>query len=174
MGGRKKIKRLTTGLKGWLFLTLVTGATSLLYAAGAGQAKQAVTPSSPQNLPPASSSMAFSDVVKYALEHNAAIAASRTSIDVARAGRETARAQRLPVIGAGGSLFGTSVAQPPLFFFKGTGVASSMGMGMFTTPFLATSYLTYAGTLSLPLYTGGRISNQVRIGDVATQIAETA
>jgi outer membrane protein len=112
---------------------------------------------------PATASMSFAQVVQYALDHNAGIAASRTGVDVARAGKEIARKQRYPVLAAGGGFFANSFAQP---------IVCCGSSGMFTDPHLSTSFLTYAGDLTLPIYTGGRIASQIRVGEVATQIAD--
>lgn len=113
-------------------------------------------------LPDLNQPLSFDAVVDFALIHYPRIGANQLAIEVARRAVDAARADRLPVVGLGG---GWNFTHKPNILLGTTEVGN-----MSDTRF-GDRFLRHNLTLLLPLYTGGKITNQVEASELAQESA---
>lgn len=108
----------------------------------------------------------LSDLIQLALVQNPQIAAAKEEIRVQTRGADVAKRQRFPRIDANLSYLGSFVEEKRII------PRALLEDRPQTLDKFATNIGDVSVTFSVPLYTGGRLSALVAIGELATQVAE--
>lgn len=109
-------------------------------------------------------------LIRMALERNPGLHAARKEIDVAGKGLESAKGQRFGSmeIRASDSTYGpmTNNLVTQTLVLKQSSIVQR-GLGAFNH-----NLFGFGSFLTIPIYTGGRITNQIAVGEIATRLAE--
>jgi outer membrane protein TolC len=105
------------------------------------------------------------DAWALALQHDQSLAATQSHAEAAALQAQSARAQRWPTLAVGGSY--TKLDDSPAFDFSFTGLPVSP-----PDLFEDGDVLTGAATVSMPVFTGGRIASSIRAAEAGQRGAE--
>lgn len=117
----------------------------------------------------------LNQIIHLALANNPGLAASREGIEVEQRGRQAAWSQRLPRIAVQamnlGDPLNTQLVMPMHQFVPPTTASSAAVLNTFRSEFSNDNY-NFGFGMTLPIYTGGRITAQTRIGDLAILLSQ--
>jgi outer membrane protein TolC len=115
------------------------------------------------NPPPQGRLMSFREVVDFALRNYPQIAAAETAVDIARTGLQIAKSERIPILFFSGGYN---------FFDRPNILLPATRAGNMSDTRFGDNFFRYNAALVLPLYTSGRITNQIELAELVRLLSE--